>query len=262
MLDYLSPQGLYYGTDLAEEAVAFCRRRYRRPNFFFLANGITSVPIDGAQFDFIFLGSVFTHMFPDEIQALLMELRRLLAPGGMIVGDLFLADDVATFAGGRGMVEINEAHLDARLKATGLAYEPLMTWAHNEQVRRRILKFTHPAAGTTGLASEGARCEEATMAKMVLPRMHVMVLCDEIEPSAEEAEVFDLRGVRTYIAAPAFPYAHPQLCVYLQLTGHEGTASGEIRIVLAETDDTVYRQEVGPVPFVGPLVLVPLRQRG
>ncbi len=97
------------------------------------------------------------------------------------------------------------------------------------------------------------------MAKAVLPRVHVMVLCDEIEPSAEEAEVFDLRGVRTYIAAPAFPYAHPQLCVYLQLTGHEGTASGEIRIVLAETDDTVYRQEVGPVPFVGPLVLVPLR---
>ncbi len=153
VLDYLSPRGLYYGTDLAEEAVAFCRRRYRRPNFFFLANGMTSVPIDGAQFDFIYLGSVFTHMFPDEIQALLIELRRLLAPGGAIVGDLFLADDVATFSGSRGMVEINEAHLDAKLKTTGLAYEPLRTWAHNEQVRRRILKFTHPTAGTTALAS-------------------------------------------------------------------------------------------------------------
>ena len=32
------------------------------------------------------------------------------------------------------------------------------------------------------------------MAKAVLPRAHVMVLCDEIEPSAEEADVFDLRG--------------------------------------------------------------------
>jgi SAM-dependent methyltransferase len=151
--DYLSSQGLYYGTDLAEEAVAFCRRRYRRPNFFFLANGMTTIPIDGIHFDFIYLGSVFTHMFPDEIQALLIELRRLLAPDGMIVGDLFLADDVATFAGSRGMVEINEAHLDGKLKATGLVYEPLLTWAHNDQVRRRILKFTLPASRKIDLAS-------------------------------------------------------------------------------------------------------------
>ncbi len=153
LVDYLSPQGLYYGTDLAEEAVAFCRRRYRRPNFFFVRNEMTSVPVEGTLFDYIYLGSVFTHMFPDEIQALLIDLRGRLAAGGMIVGDLFLADDVATFAGSRGMVEINEAHLDAKLRATGLAYEPLLTYAHNNQVRRRILKFTHPAAGTTGLAS-------------------------------------------------------------------------------------------------------------
>lgn len=97
------------------------------------------------------------------------------------------------------------------------------------------------------------------MANLVLPRVHVMVLCDEIEASPIEEEVFDLRGVRTSIAAPAFPYVHPQLCLYLQMTGHEGTASGEVQAVRAETDDTISRQPIGPVQFLGPLVLLPLR---
>jgi SAM-dependent methyltransferase len=38
LLDYLGPQGLYYGTDLALEAVAFCEQKYRRPNFCFRTN--------------------------------------------------------------------------------------------------------------------------------------------------------------------------------------------------------------------------------
>jgi len=95
------------------------------------------------------------------------------------------------------------------------------------------------------------------MAKLVLPRVHVMVLCDEIEPSAE-ADVFDLRGVRTSIAAAAFPYRHLQLCVYLQLSGHEGAASGEILIARADTDTTVHYQRIGSVQFQGPLTLIPL----
>ena len=45
--ELLSPQGLYHGTDLAEEAVAFCRRRYRRPNFSFSQNSMTCVPLQG-----------------------------------------------------------------------------------------------------------------------------------------------------------------------------------------------------------------------
>src|SRR5207248_2049512 len=36
LLSYLSPQGCYYGTDIAREAITFCRKRYRRPNFVFL----------------------------------------------------------------------------------------------------------------------------------------------------------------------------------------------------------------------------------
>jgi len=91
------------------------------------------------------------------------------------------------------------------------------------------------------------------MAKLVLPRIHAMVICDEIEPSVAEADVFDLRGVRTHIIAPAFPYTHPQLGVFLQMTGHEGTATGRAVVLDPETDLNVDETEDDLIQFHGPL---------
>jgi hypothetical protein len=42
-------------------------------------------------------------------------------------------------------------------------------------------------------------------AKAVLPRVHAMVVCDEIE-SGDEEDVYNLIGVRTSIQATSFPY--------------------------------------------------------
>src|SRR5438270_442465 len=39
---FLSARGLYYGTDLAPEAVRFCRERFRRPNFVFVPGVMTT----------------------------------------------------------------------------------------------------------------------------------------------------------------------------------------------------------------------------
>ena len=65
--------------------------------------------------------------------------------------------------------------------------------------------------------------------KLVLPRVHAMVLCDDFDQSTDEDGVFHLHGVRSRIEADAFPYTHSQLCVYLQLTGHRGrTAAGSL----------------------------------
>jgi uncharacterized protein DUF6941 len=94
------------------------------------------------------------------------------------------------------------------------------------------------------------------MAKLVLPRVHVMVLCDEIEPSPTEDNVFDLRGVRTHIAAPAFPYTHAQLCLYLQMTGHEGTATGRVVILDPETNRNVDETADDSIQFHGPLEFI------
>lgn len=91
------------------------------------------------------------------------------------------------------------------------------------------------------------------MARLVLPRVHVLVLCNDIEPSPVDEELFDLKGVRTAIAAPAFAYVHPQLCVYLQMTGHEGQASGRAIVYRAETDEEVASTTEDVIEFRGPL---------
>jgi hypothetical protein len=39
----------------------------------------------------------------------------------------------------------------------------------------------------------------------VFARVHVLVLCDEIEKRLGEEDVFTLRGVRTQVRVPSFP---------------------------------------------------------
>src|SRR5207237_10288262 len=51
LLDFLSPDGRYFGTDIAPEAVSFCRQRFQRPNFVFLQSEMTRLPIEGDAFD-------------------------------------------------------------------------------------------------------------------------------------------------------------------------------------------------------------------
>jgi SAM-dependent methyltransferase len=126
---FLSDAGLYYGTDVAPEAVAFCRARFRRPNFAFLTSGMTSVPLAGVCFDYAVFYSVFTHTFPDETVLLLREAARLLALGGVIFADLFTSPLVARRAGNRGAVEVNPDYFlglvaDCRLRAEQVLSHP------------------------------------------------------------------------------------------------------------------------------------------
>jgi uncharacterized protein DUF6941 len=94
------------------------------------------------------------------------------------------------------------------------------------------------------------------MAKVVLPRVHVMVLCNDIVPVPGEGNVYNLLGVRTEIQAQAFPYIHPRLCVYLQVTGHEGTVSGVVVAVNARTDEELFHGPLPPITLQGPLFVV------
>jgi hypothetical protein len=93
--------------------------------------------------------------------------------------------------------------------------------------------------------------------KAVLPRVHAMVLCDEIEPGAEEG-VIDLLGVRSAIQVESYPYVHPQLCVYLQVTGHEGRASGRITTVAPGNDERLLDTPEQEIEFRGPLAVIPI----
>jgi hypothetical protein len=75
---------------------------------------------------------------------------------------------------------------------------------------------------------------------------------------ARRLGVFDLSGVRTQIVAGGFPHTHPQLCVYLQVTGHEGRTSCRV-VVLGADDVELFAAEEAEVELLGPLRFIHLR---
>jgi len=102
--------GLYHGTDLAPQAVEFCRRRYPRSDFSFSVNSSNSLHLSGREFEVVALFSVFTHTTLEETKDLLREIAALLASGGFVFADVFLSPLTRTQTGHRGAIRI---HCDA-----------------------------------------------------------------------------------------------------------------------------------------------------
>jgi len=140
---YLTDRGCYTGTDIGAEAIPFCRDRFKRPNFRFLQNEMTSLPLANETFDIITYFSVFTHTFPDETALLLAESQRLLAAGGVIIGDVFTSSLVDRCSGNRGMMELNEEHFLRLVQVVGLKAEVLHDWELNPYLRRQVYTFRH-----------------------------------------------------------------------------------------------------------------------
>jgi SAM-dependent methyltransferase len=102
--------GGYDGLEIHPEAVAWCQRTItpRQPGFRFHRADVASraynpdgtvpasayrFPFHDNRFDFIHLGSVFTHMLPDAVERYLHEISRVLAPGGVCVESFFLLNE-------------------------------------------------------------------------------------------------------------------------------------------------------------------------
>ncbi len=103
-------QGTYDGVEINREAAAWCERaisplnaRFRfhhadiaggayNPNGRLAASGYR-FPFPDASFDFVYLGSVFTHMLPADVAHYLAEIARVLAPGGTCAASVFLLND-------------------------------------------------------------------------------------------------------------------------------------------------------------------------
>jgi SAM-dependent methyltransferase len=109
---YLSERGGYEGFDINPVGVRWCQERVtpRYPNFRFQLADVHNrhynpggryraaeyrFPYDDATFDFVFLGSVFTHMVPDEVANYLGQIARVLRPGGRCLATFFLLDEEA-----------------------------------------------------------------------------------------------------------------------------------------------------------------------
>jgi ubiquinone/menaquinone biosynthesis C-methylase UbiE len=142
LVDYLSDKGGLVGTDVGPEAIAYCRRKYARPNFQFHVNDFTTLPPMEHRFDMACFFSVFTHTYPDETLLLLAETTKLMKPTGVILGDVFTSPLTDRCAGNRGAVEVNREHFLRIVDLVGLKVEVAASWNWKHHARREVLRFT------------------------------------------------------------------------------------------------------------------------
>ena len=133
---YLSPQGEYYGFDPTVESVRWCTEHITRryPNFHFelvdLHNEFYSpsgkyrpedfkFPYEDNSFDFVFLTSVFTHLFPDALRNYFSEVSRVLRSGGRSFITYFLLNPDSVALTDAGKSSLNFVH---QLKDCWTAY--------------------------------------------------------------------------------------------------------------------------------------------
>ncbi len=139
----------YDGLEIYPEAVEWCRRAItpRYPTFRFHRADVASgaynptgtttaasyqFPFKNRAFDFVMLGSVFTHMLPDEVAHYLREIARVLEPGGVAVVSWFLLDEESrpSVAGGQSFMSFGVPHSsgvcllhDAAVPEAAVAFE-------------------------------------------------------------------------------------------------------------------------------------------
>ncbi len=106
--------GSYAGFDISEPGIAWCAEHYADAREFkfdhvpvfnqrYNPKGTVKAsefifPYDNDRFDLIFLTSVFTHMFKDDVANYLEQISRVLKPGGMALITWFLLNGVSRTA--------------------------------------------------------------------------------------------------------------------------------------------------------------------
>ncbi len=152
---YLSPSARYVGMDIHRRGIAWCRSRIssRFPNFEFrhvdVFNGRYNrrgtirdaefrFPFTDEKFDFVVLGSVFTHMLPAGVAQYLRETARVLRPGtGRCLISFFLLDpeSEAGIAAGRSVYRFASRHDDYAVENPDLPEDAI---AFDEVLIRRL----------------------------------------------------------------------------------------------------------------------------
>lgn len=116
-------QGSYAGVEIVSEAVQWCQHAYREHrNFQFIHADLFNAfynplgkqtaseyrfPFEDESFDIAFLTSVFTHMYPEDIDHYLSELSRCLKPGGQLLATHFLLTPESISAISAGRAELD-----------------------------------------------------------------------------------------------------------------------------------------------------------
>lgn len=131
LTSYLSGEGHYAGFDISAKAIAWCKKNISRPhpNFDFEVADIYNslynpkgkfqsldfrFPYPDASFDVVFLTSVFTHMFPPDIEHYLEEIARVMKPGGRCLCTFFVLNEESLT-----LVEAGKGTLDFKHERPG-----------------------------------------------------------------------------------------------------------------------------------------------
>lgn len=112
LTSYISPKGEYWGFDIVKKGIIWCQDHIssRASNFHFLHCDVSNntynasgtimakdykFPFNDGFFDFVFLTSVFTHMFPSDVEHYLSEISRVIKTGGRCLITFFIINDEA-----------------------------------------------------------------------------------------------------------------------------------------------------------------------
>ena len=149
---YLSDDGSYDGFDADRQAVAWCRRRYRRHANFRFQVGDDPLPYEDASFDFVIAVGLFTRLLEGAAMQRLAECGRVLAPGGRLVATFFLLTDTSRALIGEGKAGLpfldpdeRVAILDESVPEEAVAYDDewLLEALHHS---RLDLSAIHPGS--------------------------------------------------------------------------------------------------------------------
>lgn len=154
LTNYLSGEGEYWGFDIVKKGIEWCNNRIstRFNNFHFQHSDIYNMhynptgkvhaqefkfPFDNEFFDFIFLTSVFTHMFPLDLENYLSEISRVLKTGGKCLITFFILNEES-----EKLIQSGQSTLDFRYKIdcclTINENDPEAAIAYNEEFVIRL----------------------------------------------------------------------------------------------------------------------------
>ena len=131
IIDFFDFKGNYYGIDVGQESIDFCKKYYNKNNFFFMKNEGSEIPFTNKKFDFITFFSVFTHLYPDEIRKFLRNCKNLIREHGFIIADIFELKDIEKFTGTRGMMLYNLEYFSNLIKSEGFVLEEIPEFSKN-----------------------------------------------------------------------------------------------------------------------------------
>ncbi len=173
LVNFLSGEGRYEGFDIVKSGIEWCHTHYDDvPNFTFRHANIINArynaggdvaakdyvfPFPDNHFDFVFLTSVFTHMFKEDIAAYLAEIQRVLKPGGRSLITWFIMRD-NDFSG--GAPDLDFAHRYDDVSWTTLKSNPEAALAFDKDFVLKLYEacgFESPVIHEGHWATQGGR---------------------------------------------------------------------------------------------------------